>query len=349
MVNSGTVCLLRSTAGIALGAIVSFTLLQPIEAQAQQPSGTENRLQVEPADDPTDPSNLRSLTQESPLLSIQSGQRLMAEANNAVSSQNYAAASGKLQESRQIFNQLSNFYQQLANSFSGIDPRLSDANRAKALETAQMRDEATYQLAVVHRAQKKPELAVPLLIQIIRSQQPTRDLGKKAFQQLVELGFVEVSDSPQADSPSPTEMGLLSIPGGQRLMAEASDAISNQNYVLATQKLQESRQIYNQLSNFYQQLANSFSGIDAKVSDTNRTKALETAQLRDEATYRLALVHRAQNKPELALPLLVQIIRSQQPTRDLGKKAYQQLLELGFVDVPYPRQGGSRSPTSSNK
>ncbi|NJR21556.1 MAG: hypothetical protein HC786_04925 [Richelia sp. CSU_2_1] len=328
-------------------------MLQPIEAKAQQPSGTENRLQVEPADDPTDPSNVRSLTQESILLSIQSGQRLMAEASNAISSQNYAAASGKLQESRQIFNQLSNFYQQLASSFSGIDPRLSDANRTKALETAQLRDEATYQLALVHRAQNKPELAVPLLIQIIRSQQPTRDLGKKAFQQLVELGFVDAPDSQQADSPSPTpnptEMSLLSIPGGQRLMAEASDAISNQNYALASQKLQESRQVYNQLSNFYQQLANTFSGIDPKVSDTNRTKALETAQLRDEATYRLALVHRAQNKPELALPLLVQIIRSQQPTRDLGKKAYQQLLELGFVDVPYPRQGGSRSPTSSNK
>ena len=58
--------------------------------------------------------------------------------------------------------------------------------------------------------------------------------------------------------------------------------------------------------------------------------------MRDEATYRLALVHRAQNKPELAVPLLIQIIRSQQPTRDLGKKAYQQLLELGFVDSPFP-------------
>ena len=35
----------------------------------------------------------------------------------------------------------------------------------------------------------------------------------------------------------------------------------------------------------------------------------------------------------------MQIIKSQNPTRELGKKAYQQLLELGFVDVPFPRQG----------
>jgi hypothetical protein len=191
MVHSGTVCWLRSTARIALVALSTLILLQSPQAQAQQPSGSENRPQVEPADDPTDPNNLRPLTQDNSLLSIPGGQRLMTEASNAISNQNYALAAQKLQESRQIFNQLSNFYQQLGGSFAGIDTRLADSNRTKAVETAQMRDEATYRLALVHRAQNKPELAVPLLIQIIRSQQPTRDLGKKAYQQLLELGFVD--------------------------------------------------------------------------------------------------------------------------------------------------------------
>jgi hypothetical protein len=191
MVYSGTVCWLRSTARITIGAIAAFTLLQPLQVQAQQPSGPENQQQVEPADDPTDPNNLRPLTQDSSLLSVQGGQRLMTEASSAISDQNYALATQKLQESRQIFNQLSNFYQQLGSSFAGIDIRLAESHRTKAVETAQMRDEATYRLALVHRAQNKPELAVPLLIQIIRSQQPTRDLGKKAYQQLLELGFVD--------------------------------------------------------------------------------------------------------------------------------------------------------------
>ena len=191
MVYSGTVCWLRSTARITIGAIAAFTLLQPLQVQAQQPSGPENQPQVDPADDPTDPNNLRPLTQDSSLLSVQGGQRLMTEASSAISDQNYALATQKLQESRQIFNQLSNFYQQLGSSFAGIDIRLAESHRTKAVETAQMRDEATYRLALVHRAQNKPELAVPLLIQIIRSQQPTRDLGKKAYQQLLELGFVD--------------------------------------------------------------------------------------------------------------------------------------------------------------
>ncbi|OCQ92017.1 hypothetical protein BCD67_21630 [Oscillatoriales cyanobacterium USR001] len=191
MVHSGTVCLLRSTAPIALAVLAALTWLQPLRVQAQQSPLPENRDAADPLD-PTDPNNIRPATSDTSLLSIAGGQRLMSEANTAVSSQNYALAAQKFQESRQVFNQLSNFYQQLATAFSGIDNRLSDTNRTKALETAQMRDDATYLLALVHRAQNKPELAVPLLIQIIRSQQPTRDLGKKAYQQLLELGFVDV-------------------------------------------------------------------------------------------------------------------------------------------------------------
>lgn len=122
-------------------------------------------------------------------------------------------------------------------------------------------------------------------------------------------------------------------------MTEASSAVSSQDYPQAIKKLQEARQIFNQMSNFYQELAASFSGIDNRIADSQRQKALETALMRDDATYQLALVHRTQNQPELAVPLLVQIIRSQNPTRDLGKKAYQQLFELGFVDAPYPKAG----------
>ena len=62
--------------------------------------------------------------------------------------------------------------------------------------------------------------------------------------------------------------------------------------------------------------------------------ALETGIERDNATYQLALVHRAQDQPELSVPLLIQIITSQSPTSGLGKKAYEQLLEIGFVDAP---------------
>ncbi len=157
-----------------------------------------------PEEDLSDPSNLRPLTQADSLLSLQGAQRLISEANEAVNSENYDLAASKLQQARKIYNQLSNFYLQLANSFSGIDSDIYESQRNSALKTGQMRDSATYKLALVHRAQDKPELAVPLLIQVIRSQNPTTDLGKKCYQQLYELGFVDVpfGTPPTATTPS---------------------------------------------------------------------------------------------------------------------------------------------------
>jgi hypothetical protein len=153
---------------------------------------------------------------------------------------------------------------------------------------------------------------------------------------------------PQQDDLRPlsqTGSSILSVSGGQRLMQEASSAVSSQDYEQAVQKLQQARQVFNQLSNFYQELSASFSGIDTRIADQQREQAVSTAQMRDEATYQLALVHRAQNKPELAVPLLIQIVRSQNPTRELGQRAYQQLFELGFVSSPFPRAG---EPASAN-
>ncbi|MBD2180858.1 hypothetical protein [Aerosakkonema funiforme] len=200
MVVSETVRLLQLHSFTFLSLLAALNVLAPLHVLAQQSSPPTPPNQAEPLEG-TDTNELRPLTQDNSLLSLQGGQRLMSEAGSAVSTQNYALAIKKLQEARQVFNQLSNFYQDLAASFSGIDNRISDGQRRKAVETAQMRDEATYQLALVHRAQNQPELAVPLLVQIIRSQNPTRDLGKKAYQQLLELGFVD-SPYPRANTSS---------------------------------------------------------------------------------------------------------------------------------------------------
>ncbi|BAW95174.1 hypothetical protein NIES970_00740 [[Synechococcus] sp. NIES-970] len=130
---------------------------------------------------------------------------------------------------------------------------------------------------------------------------------------------------------------ILSMAGASRVMDEAIAAISAQDYDVAVTKLQEARQVYNQLSNFHLDLANSFQGLDNTVHNAERRAAIAAGEMRDTATYRLALVHRAQEKPELAVPLLIQVIRSQTPTSDLGERAYQQLLEIGFVTNEFTR------------
>ncbi|VEP17846.1 conserved hypothetical protein [Hyella patelloides LEGE 07179] len=143
------------------------------------------------------------------------------------------------------------------------------------------------------------------------------------------------TEEPESDNSRSQPNNFLSLQGGKQLMSEASEAINNQQYEVAADKLQKARQVFNQLSNFYLQLFNNFSGIDNRVAQSQRGKALETGQMRDEATYQLALVHRAQEQTELSVPLLVQVVNSQNPTSELGKKAYQQLYEIGFVDEPF--------------
>ncbi|MGB5634690.1 MAG: hypothetical protein WBM44_22865 [Waterburya sp.] len=156
------------------------------------------------------------------------------------------------------------------------------------------------------------------------------------------------SDSSTSSTSSTKFNSIFSIEGGNKLMMEADQAIDEQNYDLATKKLQSARQVYNQLSNFYLQLFNSFSGLDNAAAESHRKKALETSIERDKATYQLALLHRSQNKPELSIPLLVQIVTSQSPLSGMGKKAYEQLLDIGFVDIPItpPAQRDATPPES---
>ena len=191
--------------------------------------------------------------------------------------------------------------------------------------------------------------SMPVRAQTVTIDSEEADELTEEFNELDELTELDNGESTTESTdgrPLSQDGSVLSLMGAQRLMEEAATAVSNENYSLAVEKYQSARQVYNQLSNFYQDLASSFSGIDILISSSHRDRALETAQKRDEATYRLALVHRAQDTPDLAVPLLIQIIRSQQPTRELGENAYRQLYELGFVDSPFPdsQDVGSTTP-----
>jgi hypothetical protein len=154
----------------------------------------------------------------------------------------------------------------------------------------------------------------------------------------------DLTNEPTDYRPLTQDSSVLSVQGGIRMMREATTAISNKDYNAALQKLQDARRIFNQLTNFYQDLSATFVGIDTTISESLRLKAVDTAQTRDQASYQLALVHRALNQSELAVPLLVQVIRSQNPASDLGQQCYQQLFELGFVDTPFNWKGAINTP-----
>ena len=318
-----------------LGLVVS-TLASPAARALAQTSTSR----ITPADTPS------GTLQAAAELGTVEGTRLMQEAEQAISAQDYATATSKLQAARTSLNEASIRYQDLAAAFSGIDAEITSDLRDRALDAAQMRDQASYQQALVYRAQSTPTLAVPLLIEIIQSQGPTRDLGQRAYQQLFELGFVtRAYRSPISDTDSSAALRPLGqsdspigIAASASLIETADQNFANQNYEEAAENLQTAREQLNQLSGYYQTLVSVFNVVDNRVADEARALALEAAQLRDAATYQQALVHRAQDRPELAVPLLVQILQSQNPTRDLGQQAYQQLFEIGFVELPYPSE-----------
>ena len=89
------------------------------------------------------------------------------------------------------------------------------------------------------------------------------------------------------------------------------------------------------LTRFYRNLSGSFRGLDARIPREMDEKGRETLGLLVEANLRLAALFRRQNQPEVAVPLLVEVVKTMTPASEPGRRAYQQLLELGFVSTPY--------------
>ena len=317
-----------------LGAAASITLVAPAVPAAE----TSETLVLETT----------HLTQAgvNDGLGIGTGERLVAEAEAAIVSQDYDLAISKLQAARENLNQTSTSYQNIAAAFSGIDAEISSSLRIQARDAAQMRDRATLRQALIYRAQGQAELSVPLLVEIVQSQGPARDLGLDAYQQLFELGFVSRpyrrtgSEDPStavADVARPLnqEDSPTGIRAAELLIAEAESAYAAADYATAIARLQTARETLNTSSGYYQSLFTTFTGIDSRVSNEMRQQALEAAELRDEATLKQAQAHQAQQQPDLAIPLLVEVLSSQNPTRALGRQAYDHLLEIGFVAQPY--------------
>ena len=89
------------------------------------------------------------------------------------------------------------------------------------------------------------------------------------------------------------------------------------------------------LLSFYRDLSGAFRGLDARIPRAMDAKGREAIQKLAAANLRLAAAYRRENQAEVAVPLLVEVIKLMTPANEDGRKAYQQLLEIGFVSIPY--------------
>lgn len=133
-------------------------------------------------------------------------------------------------------------------------------------------------------------------------------------------------------------------------LAAVNSLLSRGDAAAASGNLSEARRLYDQardatrrLLGFYRDLSGSFRGLDARIPREMDSKGREALETMAKANLRLAAVFRRQNQPEVAVPLLVEVVKVMTPANEDGRKAYQQLVELGFAATPYNAPGPSSS------
>ena len=131
------------------------------------------------------------------------------------------------------------------------------------------------------------------------------------------------------------ESKKLSISNVEYFIKEGDKYINNGDFEKAKDSYLDARKLAKQLASFYSDLNSSFKGIDARIPNEMQMKGKETLQILAKSNERLAFMYIKTEKPEVAVPLLVETIRIMSPNSQEGKEAYETLIQLGFVETKY--------------
>ena len=156
------------------------------------------------------------------------------------------------------------------------------------------------------------------------------------------LGVPFYINSSFAESKNPNEYKVLSsenkklsISDVQDYLNDGDNLVKNGDFEDAKQTYDKARDLAKQLAGFYRDLNGSFKGLDARIPLEMEKKGRRSIQIWAQSNARLASLYKRKKQPEVAVPLLVEIIRLMTPNSPEGKKAYENLLQLGFVETSY--------------
>ena len=127
----------------------------------------------------------------------------------------------------------------------------------------------------------------------------------------------------------------LSIDNVKYYLEEGDKFINNGDFDKDKESYLDARKLAKQIASFYSDLNTAFKGIDARIPIEVQGKGKETLQILTEANKRLAALYIKNEKPDVAVPLLVETIRIMSPKSPEGKEAYEKLIQLGFVETKY--------------
>ncbi len=111
--------------------------------------------------------------------------------------------------------------------------------------------------------------------------------------------------------------------------------IESGDFDKAKESYDDARKLATNLASFYSDLNKVFKGVDARIPIEMQKKGKASLQILAESNERLASLYIKDEKPDVAVPLLIQIIRVLSPDSPEGKKAYKTLIQLGFVETEY--------------
>ena len=127
----------------------------------------------------------------------------------------------------------------------------------------------------------------------------------------------------------------LSIANVEYYIKQGDKLIKNGDFDKAKDSYLDARKLATQLASFYSDLNKAFTGVDARIPKEMQRKGKATLQILAESNARLASFYIKNEKPDVAVPLLIETIRIMSPESSIGKEAYDTLIQLGFVETTY--------------
>jgi len=127
----------------------------------------------------------------------------------------------------------------------------------------------------------------------------------------------------------------LSIANVEYYLRQGDNSIKNGDFDKAKDSYLDARKLATQLASFYSDLNKAFKGVDARIPKEMQLKGKSALQILAESNRRLASLYINNEKPDVAVPLLVETIRIMSPNSPEGKEAYKTLMQLGFVETSY--------------
>ena len=167
------------------------------------------------------------------------------------------------------------------------------------------------------------------------------------FLKLIPILFIFFGNAPyknqvQAEIKNPEDFRVLSneskklsISNVEYFIKKGDKHIKNGDFEKAKDSYLDARKLAKQLASFYSDLNSSFKGVDARIPNEKQRKGKQTLKILAQSNERLSSMYIKTEKPEVAVPLLVETIRIMSPNSPEGKEAYERLIQLGFVETKF--------------